>query len=114
RVVIAPAASVAAQVKSQVAGWRHRPDIVEGEGTRLDAMRAATAAMACSGTVTTELALAGCPMVVAYKLGPLTHPVAKVLIRTPYISLFNVAAGCSVWPVRLQAGCWGVSVVRGC
>ena len=35
-------------------------------------MRAATVALACSGTVTTELALAGCPMVVAYRLGPLT------------------------------------------
>jgi lipid-A-disaccharide synthase len=107
RVVIAPAASMFDQVTSRVAGWRHKPDVVAGDASRRDAMRAATVALACSGTVTTELALAGCPMVVAYKLGPLTHPVAKVLIRTPYITLFNVAAGAFVAPERLQGACRG-------
>ena len=55
-------------------------------------MRAATVGLACSGTVTNQLALAGCPMVVAYRLGPLTYRAAQVLIRTPYITLFNVEA----------------------
>ena len=61
-------------------------------------MRAATVALACSGTVTTELALAGCPMVVAYRLGALSHLIVKRLIRTPYITLFNVAAQAFVAP----------------
>ena len=46
-------------------------------------MKAATVALACSGTVTTELALAGCPMVVGYRLGPVTYALLKRLIRTP-------------------------------
>jgi lipid-A-disaccharide synthase len=48
----------------------HRAHVVEGEGPKRDAMKAATVALACSGTVTTELALAGVPMVVGYRDGP--------------------------------------------
>ena len=58
-----------------------------------DAMVAATVALACSGTVTTELALAGAPVVVAYRLNALTHAALKRLIRTRWITLFNIAAG---------------------
>ena len=107
RLLIAPADSVADRVKAQVKGWSHSPHIVQGEAPRLDAMRAATLALACSGTVTTELALAGCPMVVTYRLGPLTYPIARLLIRTPYITLFNVAAGAFVAPERVQTACRG-------
>jgi lipid-A-disaccharide synthase len=105
RVALGVADSVAGRVKAHLANWSCRPLLVENEAARLSAMRAATAALACSGTVTTELALAGCPMVVAYKLGPLTHPIAKVLIRTRYITLFNVAAQAFVAPERVQGAC---------
>jgi lipid-A-disaccharide synthase len=106
-VVVAPAASIADRVRSKLATWSRRPRIVEGDTERRDVMRAATAALACSGTVTTELALAECPMVVAYRLGPFTHLVAKLLIRTPYISLLNIAAGRFVVPERVQNACTG-------
>lgn len=105
RVALGVAEGVADHVRARLATWPTRPFLVEGEAARLSAMRAATAALACSGTVTTELALAGCPMVVAYKLDPLTHPVAKVLIRTRYITLFNVAAQAFVAPERVQGAC---------
>jgi lipid-A-disaccharide synthase len=105
RIVLAVAAGSADRVKARVAAWPHQPLLVEGEARRLSAMKAATVALACSGTVTTELALAGCPMVVAYKVGPLTHLVARVLIRTRYITLFNVAAGSAVAPERIQGAC---------
>ena len=105
RVAVGVAESVADRVKAHLANWSSRPLLVEGEAARLSAMRAATAALACSGTVTTELALAGCPMVVAYKLDLLTHPIAKVLVRTRYITLFNVAAQAFVAPERVQGAC---------
>jgi lipid-A-disaccharide synthase len=105
RLAVGVAESVADQVRARLASWPSRPFLAEGEAARLSAMRAATVALACSGTVTTELALAGCPMVVAYKLGPLTHRVAKVLIRTRYITLFNVAAQAFVAPERVQGAC---------
>ncbi len=105
--VIGVADSVADRVVSRLREWRHQPVVLRSESGRLDAMRAATAALACSGTVTTELALAGCPMVVAYRLDPITHLIAKCLIRTPYITLFNVAVGAFVAPERVQYGCNG-------
>ncbi len=106
--VIVPAAeSVAAMVRSRVAGWPHRAHVVEGEGARLSAMRAATAALACSGTVTTELALAGCPMVVAYRLDPLSAAVMRAFLRSRWITLLNIAAQREVAPERLQEDCNG-------
>ena len=59
-----------------------------------DAMAAADYALACSGTVTSELALQGTPMLVAYKLGWLTWAAAKyVLYKHKHITLMNIAAG---------------------
>ena len=107
RVALAVADGMAERVKARLATWSQQPFLVEGERGRLSAMRAATAALACSGTVTTELALAGCPMVVAYRLDPLTHLAAKILIRTRYITLLNVAAQAFVAPERVQGACRG-------
>ena len=107
RLVLPAADSVLERVEGQLTGWRHQPLVVYGESDRLDAMLAGSVALACSGTVTTELALAGCPMVVAYRLGRLTAAVARVLIRTRYITLFNVAAGEFVAPEYIQEACTG-------
>lgn len=112
RVVVAAAETVAPAVRTHVARWRHPAPVIEGETARLEAMRTATVALACSGTVTTELALAGCPMVVAYRLGSLTHRIARRLIRTPYITLFNVAAQAFIAPELVQDRCNGPALAR--
>lgn len=111
-VVIPAAPTVAGLVKGQVAGWAHRVHVVEGDQAKKDAMKAATVALACSGTVTTELALAGCPVVVAYRLGPVTHAVLKRLIRTRYVTLFNIAAQTFVAPEMIQDDCNGPALAR--
>lgn len=111
-IVIPAAPTVAGAVKSAVAGWGFTAHVVEGEADKLDAMRAATVALACSGTVTTQLALAGCPMVVAYRLAPLTHAILKRLIRTPWVTLFNVAAKDFVAPELIQDACNGPALAR--
>ena len=108
-VVIPAAPTVAEAVKAQASGWAH---IVEGERGKLDAMKAATVALACSGTVTTEVAMAGVPMVVGYRLGNLTHAILKHLIRTPYITLFNIAAKDFVAPELVQDDCNGPALAR--
>ena len=110
KLVVAAARSVAEAVRSRVAAWRCPVVVVEGDGARDDAMRAATVALACSGTVTTELAIAGCPMVVAYRLDPVTAIIARRLIRTPYIALFNVAARRFVAPEFVQEACTGAAL----
>jgi len=107
QVVVAAAPTVAAAVKGRVAGWPNRAHVIEGDERKLDAMKAATVALACSGTVTTELALAGCPMVVGYRLGPMTHAVLKPLLKTRYVTLLNIAAGEEIAPERIQGDCTG-------
>jgi lipid-A-disaccharide synthase len=106
-IVVPAAETVADQVKARVAGWGRRAHVVEGERDKLDAMRAATLALACSGTVTTELAVAGCPMVVGYRGHPATALVARAIIRTRYFTLFNIAADEEIAPEFLQERCDG-------
>jgi lipid-A-disaccharide synthase len=113
RVLVVAAESVEAQVGALLRSWG--PDagirICDAE-RRFDAMAAATLALACSGTVTSELAVAGCPMVVAYRLDPLTWLVAKAMIRTPYITLINVAARRFIAPEFVQGRCTGARLAR--
>ena len=107
RIVVPVVPTVAGLVKARLADWPHHADVIEDEALKFDAMKAATVALACSGTVTTELALAGCPMVAAYKVGAITYTLLKSLIRTPYITLLNIAAGEAVVPEMIQRNCNG-------
>lgn len=56
-------------------------------------LRAADAAMCKSGTTTLEAAVAGCPLVVAYRTSAITYALARHFIRIPHIGLVNVVAG---------------------
>jgi lipid-A-disaccharide synthase len=112
QVVVPAAPTVRDLVAARMAGWPHRAYLVEGQAGKLDAMKAATVALACSGTVTTELAMAGVPMVVGYRIGPVTHTLLKFLIRTPYITLFNIAAQAFVAPELVQSECTGPKLAR--
>ncbi|MGB6229632.1 MAG: lipid-A-disaccharide synthase [Litorimonas sp.] len=63
-----------------------------GQDELLDALAALDGAVACSGTVTTQLASAGVPTVVLYELSPLTFFFASRLFVPRYISIVNIAA----------------------
>jgi lipid-A-disaccharide synthase len=65
-------------------------------------LRAADAAMCKSGTTTLEAAVAGCPMVVAYRTSAITYAAAKRLVRIPHIGLVNVVADREVAPEFVQ------------
>jgi lipid-A-disaccharide synthase len=101
-VAVVVAESVGPAVRARVAGWPFRAILVEGEAAKKDAMKAATVALATSGTVSTELALAGAPMVIAYRLGGLSYALTRPLMTTRYITLFNIAAGDPIAPEFLQ------------
>src|SRR6185437_9416288 len=90
RVVVPAADTVAALVKAKAATWRTRVDVVEGPELKFDAMKAATVALAASGTVTSELAMAGCPFVVGYRLAEITYQVAWALFQEKYLTLLNI------------------------
>jgi len=65
-------------------------------------LRAADAAMCKSGTTTLEAAVAGCPLVVAYRTSAITYAAARRLVRIPHIGLVNVVAGREVAPEFVQ------------
>ncbi|MEW9809947.1 MAG: lipid-A-disaccharide synthase [Candidatus Symbiodolus clandestinus] len=72
------------------------------EGQARSALTAATAALVASGTVTLEAMLAHCPMVVAYRLNPVSFWLAKRLVTVPYIALPNLLANQHLVPEFLQ------------
>lgn len=112
RALVNVAPTVAAQVEAAAADWGVPVRLLIDEQEQRDAMAAATVALACSGTATTELALAGCPMVVAYKVSGASYAVLSRLIRTPWITLFNIAAGEAVAPELIQDACTAEALTR--
>ncbi len=86
--------------------------LVEREADKFSAMRAATLALACSGTVSTELALAGCPMVITYKLEPLTYWIYKRISTLKHATMFNIMADKRIAPEFLQDECTADNLLR--
>lgn len=101
RVVIPTVANVAAAVRAAAASW---PDtiVVEGNAEKYDAFAAADAALAASGTVSVELAMAGVPAVIAYMAGAITGFIAKRLVKIPYATLTNLIANKGIYPEFIQ------------
>lgn len=100
-VAVVAAGTVSKDVVGRVSAWPFRVHVVD-EAEKYDAMRAATAALATSGTVSTELALAGAPMVIAYKIGGASYQLMKRLVTAEHITLFNIAAGERIAPEFIQ------------
>jgi lipid-A-disaccharide synthase len=72
------------------------------QGRTYDALAAADAALVSSGTATVEAALLDTPMVVIYRVTPLTALLAKPLVRTPFFSMVNLIAERQVVPELVQ------------
>ena len=69
---------------------------------QFSAYKASDIALAASGTVSVELAVAGCPAIVGYKFHPLTYAIARRMVKTPYASLVNIMADAEIIPELLQ------------
>jgi lipid-A-disaccharide synthase len=72
------------------------------EGDTYSALAAADVAIVSSGTATVETALIGTPMIVVYRVSPLTARLAKPLVRTKFFSMVNLIAGRAVVPELIQ------------
>ena len=92
RVVVPTVATVAEKVKTAVASWDAPVTVVTGEKARYDAFAAANAALAASGTVALELAMARVPYCIAYKMNPISSFVAPLIVKGKYVNLVNILA----------------------
>ncbi|WOH69860.1 lipid-A-disaccharide synthase [Bradyrhizobium sp. BWA-3-5] len=92
-------------VVEAVKGWPVQPQVVIGEQDKRAAFRIAHAALAKSGTVTLELALAGVPMVTAYRVGAIEAFILRRAIRVSSVILANLVIGKDVIPEFLQEDC---------
>lgn len=96
---------VAEMVRRGVAEWPTSSAVVCEPEEKYDAFAASMVALAASGTVVLELAIAGLPAVVTYRVNPLTAWAARRMIRVPYVSLVNLILDRSVMPELLQERC---------
>jgi lipid-A-disaccharide synthase len=93
---------VAARVREATRDWPAPLHVIEGDADKFAAFNAADAALAASGTVTTELALARTPMVAAYRVGWLTFALAWPLVLVPMFTLVNLLLQRPAVPEFLQ------------
>ena len=98
--VVAPA--VDGLVNSRSLDWQF-PHILVDESEKEDAFKAADIALACSGTVTTEVALQGTPMVVGYRLGAVTAFIMlNFMLKSRFVTLVNIALDQEIVPEFIQ------------
>ena len=105
RVAVPTVENVADAVSAGVTDWPGRPVVLRGAAAKYDAFAASRAAMAASGTVALELALAQVPMIVAYRLNPLTQALLDRVVKVRQVNLVNLILGRVLVPEFLGPGC---------
>ncbi|MCR9221897.1 MAG: lipid-A-disaccharide synthase [Alphaproteobacteria bacterium] len=96
---------LADEIAAATAGWAAPTTVLTGPAEKYDAMAASNAALAASGTVALELALARVPTVVAYRLNPITYWAINRMVSVDYVHLCNIMAEREIAPERLQDRC---------
>lgn len=104
-VVLPTVSGVRSLVEESTRHWPVPVHVVTRTDEKYAAFDAAHAAIAASGTVAVELAVAGLPAVIAYRVNSVTAFLARRLIRVRYASLANLVLGREVQPELLQEKC---------
>lgn len=103
--VVPIASPVADAVRRGTRDWTVPPVLVTQLPDKHDAFAASAAAVTKSGTSTLELAMAGVPMIVTYRVNPLSAMLAQRLVMVRYASLLNLLAEREVVPELIQQAC---------
>jgi lipid-A-disaccharide synthase len=101
--LIARAPHLDEELLAPLADWpdgASRPVVVEGQTDAV--LASADVAVLASGTVTVQAALHGCPMVIVYRVGPLTYKLGKPLLHVDTYGMVNLVAGSRVVPELIQ------------
>ncbi|NQU60353.1 MAG: lipid-A-disaccharide synthase [Rhodospirillales bacterium] len=105
RAVVPAAGPVIIAVRRMAGEWPIPTLIVESDQEKFDAFAASNVALAASGTVALELAVAGTPTVIAYKTNILTAVIAKILVKARFANLINLVLDRDAIPEFLQSAC---------
>ena len=105
QVLVPTLESVAPLVRSLSSAWPIKPQILLEKGQKRDAFARADVAIAASGTVSLELAANGCPMVIAYKMHPLTMWLMKRAALVETVTLVNLVSETRAVPEFLGPDC---------
>lgn len=105
RIVVPTVSSVGAEVREAVSAWPGKPIIVESIEEKHHAFAASTAALAASGTVNLELAVAGLPFAIAYKVSGLSYLIGRLMVKVPSIVMTNILLNRNVIAEFLQHRC---------
>ncbi len=96
---------VRADIMAHIQNWPVKPHIIDGEAQKYAFFREARAAIAASGTVTLELALAQVPMITAYKVSKIEEFIIRGLVTVSSAILPNLILGENIVPEFLQENC---------
>jgi lipid-A-disaccharide synthase len=105
RVVVPTVAMVAATVAEATRSWPGQPIVLRRPDEKYDGFAASRAALAASGTVALELALARLPMVVGYRLNPLTEAMLAQIVKVQQVNLVNLLLDRPLVPELLGRAC---------
>jgi lipid-A-disaccharide synthase len=109
--VVVPAVEhLRSEIEIGTSHWPVRPKLVFGESEKWHAFRTARAALAASGTVTLELALAKVPTIVAYRVSYIEGELARLLIKVKFASLPNLILNRELLPEFMERGWTGVEL----
>lgn len=111
RIVIPTVKTVARMVMKATKKWKIPVIVVHSEVERYDAFAVSSVALAASGTVSLELAMAGVPHVIAYRINPLTAFLARRILKIKYVNLINILANKEIIPELLQEHCKASEIV---
>lgn len=103
-----------ADINYATENWPCPVTIVEGKKleTKYNAMAASNLALAASGTVALETAMASVPTVIAYKISPLTHALIRRFIKVDFGHLLNILGNRMIVPEYIQDDCTAVNLVN--
>ncbi len=112
RVVVPTVATVAAAVAAGVRGWPGEPIVIGEPEHKYDAFAASRVALAASGSVALELAMARLPMLVCYRLSPLTEALLDRVVKVRQVNLVNLLLDRPLVPELLRHNCTAARIAE--
>ncbi|MCL2749330.1 MAG: lipid-A-disaccharide synthase [Alphaproteobacteria bacterium] len=98
-------------IRQQTADWCTKPELIPA-AKRYELFAKTDIAIAASGTVSAELAIIHVPAIIVYKMNPLTELLARILVKTKWVSLVNILLKKTVYPELLGSNATAENILK--